>query len=174
MAGMSVYSRHVVSSLILLTVLSSAIFAEQPASTALTAFTVELGKCEDTFIAERHWGKKPMEIERVYFGRPKDVVWRSTETGGVVEFSSSVYVRVPKETAKKYARVRVVEAAGLPVASDGIAFVPSVDGFPIRDAQYRYEFERRPDGIRLVKISRSAPDGTWEADTGHPCAPKAK
>jgi len=159
--------------------LSGALFAEQsaatgnPASPALRAFASELEKCQDTFIAERHWGKKPLEIERLYFSRPKNVVWRSTQPGGVVEFSSSVYVRVPKETATKYARLRVVEPAELPMASDGIAFVPSVDGFPIGDTQYRYEFGLRPGGVALLRISRTAPDGKWEAvDTGHPCAPK--
>jgi len=177
---MSVAYRPVLRSLLLLPVLSATGFAAQPAQTvkavpAVTAFAADLEKCEDTFIAERHWGKKPMEIERLYFSRPKDVVSRSTETGGVVEFSSSVFVRVPEETAKKYARVRVVAAADLPIASDGVAFVPSVDGEPISDTQYRYDFEPRPDGIRLVKISRRSPDGTWQVvDTGHPCAPKPK
>jgi hypothetical protein len=178
---MPVHNGRVVNSFLLLTVLSSAFFAEQPARTAevpvaaLTAFTADLEKCQDIFVAERHWGKKPLEIERLYFSRPKDVVWRSTQSGGIVEFSSSVYVRVPKETAKKYARMRVAGAADLPIASDGIALLPSVDGFPIRDTQFRYEFEPRPDGIRLVKISRSSPDGTWQVvDTGHPCVPKPK
>src|SRR5690242_4753391 len=104
---MSAQSRCVRSRLVWLAVLSSSIFADQPArnaeveNAALTEFTVDLGKCQDSFIAERHWGKKPLEIERLYLSRPKDVVWRPTPTGGVVEFSSSVYVRVPNETAKK-------------------------------------------------------------------------
>lgn len=178
---MSAHNPSLVRRLVWLTVLFSPLFAEPPArnaeveNAALTAFTVDLQKCQDSFIAERHWGKKPLEIERLYLSRPKDVVWRSTPIGGVVEFSSSVYVRVPKETAKKYARVRVVASADLPVASDGVAFVPSIDGFAIRDTQYRYEFEPRPGGIRLAKISRTSADGTWQVvDAGHPCAPKPK
>src|SRR5690242_16744351 len=150
---MSAQSRCVRSRLVWLAVLSSSIFADQPArnaeveNAALTEFTVDLGKCQDSFIAERHWGKKPLEIERLY-------------------------VRVPNETAKKYARVRLVASADLPIAADGVAFLPTIDGFAIRDTQYRYEFEPRPGGVRVVKISRTSPDGTWQ--TGHPCAPKPK
>ena len=165
----------------LLLSLASAVVAQQPATaantgtSALRAFAADLEKCQDTAIAQRHWGKGPLEVERLYFSRPKSVVWSSTQTGGIVEFSSSVYVRVPKETAKKYTRLRVVEPADLPIASDGIALVPSVDGFPIGDTHYRYEFNLRSDGISLAKMSRSSPDGTWQTvDTGHPCAPKPK
>lgn len=140
-----------------------------------------LEKCQDTLVAERSWGKGRLEVERLYLSHPKNVVWRSAQVAGAprpvgyLEFSSSIYVRVPIETAKKYARRRVVETAEVPVTSEGVAFVPSVDGFPIPDAQYKYEFDLRPEGIALMRMSRTSQDGIWQAvDTGHPCAPHPK
>ena len=161
--------------------LSPTVFAQRPAITgqggivALRGFALDMEKCQDTFVTERHWGKTPLEIERVYLGRPKNITWRPAQVShgvGYVEFSSSVYVRVPKETAKKYARKRVVQTADLPITSEGVAFVPAADGFPIPETQYRYEFELLSEGIQLVKISRTSPDRVWETvQTGHPCAP---
>ena len=148
---------------------------------ALRAFASELEKCQDTFVLERHWGKGRSEIERVYVGRPKNVVWRSALAGGVprpvgyIEFSSSIYVRVPAATAKKYTRTRVVEPAEYPVTSEGIAFVPTLEGFPVPATQYRYEFDLRPEGMTLVRMSRTSSDGAWQVvEAGHPCALKPK
>jgi len=168
--------------LALLLALAAPASAQQPApaeagKAALQTFASNMEKCQDAFIAERHWGKARLEIERLYFSRPKNVVWKSDAAGGTgsVEFASSIYVRVPAETAKKYTHKRVVEAVNLPVTSEGVAFAPTVDGFPIADTQYRYEFGLRPDGIALVRMLRSSPDGAWQAvETGHPCAPKPK
>ena len=157
-------------------------FAQQPVPpeagmVALRALASSMEKCQDSFIAERHWGKGRLEIERLYFSRPKDVVWRSDQAAGTayLEFSSSIYVRVPAETARKYTRKRVVETADLPVTAEGIGFVPSVDGFPITDTQYRYEFSLRADGVTLLRMLRSSSDGGWQTvETGHPCAPRPK
>ena len=120
-----------------------------------------------------------MEIDRVYLGHPKNVVARSAQVDsrpiGYIEFSSSVYVRVPAETAKKYTRQRVVEPAGLPATAEGVAFLPTEDSFPIPDTRYRYEFDLQPGGISLVEIFRSSPDGTWQAvQQGYPCPAKPK
>jgi hypothetical protein len=168
-----------------------AAFAQQPGGTgtsngeagvaALRALASNLEKCQDAFVTERHWGKGRSEVERIYLSRPKNIVWRTVpvagapRSAGYLEFSSSIYVRVPAESAKKYARKRLVEAAQVPVASDGVAFVPMIDGFPIPDTQYRYEFDLRPEGIALTKMSETSADGTWQVvDTGHPCAPRPK
>jgi hypothetical protein len=120
-----------------------------------------------------------LEVERIYLGRPKNVVWKSAQVEsravGYIEFSSSVYVRVPAETARKYTRRRVVERANLPVTSEGVAFLPTEDAFPIPDTRYRYEFDLRPDGISVAKMFRAGPDGKWQAvETGYPCPPKPK
>jgi hypothetical protein len=168
--------------LALLLALAPGAFPQQPAPAeaglaALRTFASDLEKCQDALIAERHWGKARLEIERLYFSRPKNVVWKSGPAAGTgsIEFSSSIYVRVPTETAKKYTRKRVVETLDLPVTSEGVAFAPTVDGFPIVDTQYRYEFGLRSDGIALVRMLRSSPDGAWQTvETGHPCAPKPK
>ena len=146
---------------------------------ALRNFAADLEKCQDTYVLERHWGKGRLEIERVYLGHPKNVVARSAQVDsrpiGYIEFASSVYVRVPAETAKKYTRQRVVEPAGLPATAEGVAFLPTEDSFPIPDTRYRYEFDLQPGGISLVKIFRSSPDGTWQAvQQGYPCPAKPK
>jgi hypothetical protein len=153
--------------------------ASEADTTALRSFASALEKCPDAFAMERHWGKGRLEIERVYLGHPKSVVWRSVQEqsrwAGYIEFSSSVYVRVPAEAVKKYTRQRVVEPADLPTTSEGVPFLPTEDGFPIADTRYRYEFALRPEGITLTKVFRWSPDGTWQAvEAGYPCAVKSK
>ncbi len=147
--------------------------------TALRNLASDLEKCPDAFAVERRWGKGRLEVERVYLGHPKNVVWRSTQVEsrpvGYIEFSSSIYVRVPAETAKKYTRRRVVEPANLPVTSEGIPFLPTEDAFPIPDTRYRYEFDLRTDGVSLAKMFRAGPDGKWQTvETGYPCPAKAR
>lgn len=153
--------------------------ASDAAIAALRNFASDLEKCSDAFAVERHWGKGPLEVERVYLGHPKDVVWKSVQVEsrpvGYIEFSSSVYVRVPAETAKKYTSRRVVERAGLPATPEGVAFLPTEFAFPIPDTRYRYEFDLRPDGISLAKMFRAEPDGKWQAvEKGYPCMPQPK
>lgn len=160
-------------------------YAQAPATAsdagiaALRSFASDLEKCPDAFAVERPWGKGRSEVERIYLGHPKNVVWRSAQVEsravGYIEFSSSIYVRVPAETAKKYTRRRVVEPANLPVTADGVAFLPTEDAFPFPDTRYRYEFDLRPDGISLAKMFRAGPDGKWQAEEkGYPCTPALK
>ncbi|HLK48635.1 MAG TPA: hypothetical protein VKT49_10905 [Bryobacteraceae bacterium] len=151
----------------------------EAATTALRAFASDLEKCPDAFVLERHWGKGRLEIERVYLGHPKNVTSRSAQVEsrsvGYIEFSSSVYVRVPAQTAKKYTRQRVVEPAELPATAEGMPFRPTEDGFPIADTRYLYEFDLRNDGISPAKMFRFSPDGTWQpVQAGYPCAVNAK
>lgn len=153
--------------------------AADAAINALRNFAADLEKCPDAFAVERPWGKGRLEVERVYLGHPKNVVWRSAQVDaravGYIEFSSSIYVRVPPETAKKYTRRRVVEPSNLAVTAEGVPFLPTEDAFPIPDTRYRYEFDLRPDGISMPKMFRAGPDGKWQAvETGYPCPPKPK
>jgi hypothetical protein len=149
------------------------------AATALRAMAIKIEKCPEQFVLEKPWGKGRLEIERVYIGPPKNVVWRTTQAEGLpyrtgyIEFVSSFYSRVPVETADKYKRRhRVVAVAE--VTGGGVAFAPTLDGFSPPDTEFRYEFDLRPEGLKLVRmVSRSSPSAAWQATaTGHPCVAK--
>ena len=157
----------------------TAVPAGEAGIAALRNYASELEKCPDAFAVERPWGKGRLEVERIYLGHPKNVVWKSAQVEsravGYIEFSSSIYVRVPAETAKKYTRRRVVYPADLPATPEGVPFLPTEDAFPIPDTRYRYEFDLHPDGVSLAKMFRAGPDGKWQAEEkGYPCPPKPK
>ena len=165
-------------------------FAQAPGNAAgsdaalagLRTLVASLEKCQETFLLERRWGMGRLATGRVYVSPPQNVVWRpGQEEGGArsivyIEFSSFVYFRVPIELVRKYQRQQVAVAADVPVTRDGMAFLPTADGFPAPDTHYRYEFDLRPEGLRLIRmLARSTPVGEWEtARTGHPCAPQPK
>lgn len=154
----------------------------EAALAALHTLVSNLEKCQEKFVLERRWGKGRLETERVYVSPPQKVVWRTAQGKGgpspvaYIEFSSFVYYRVPIESARKYRRYQVAIPADIPVTPDGIAFLPTVDGFPAPDTLYQYEFDLRPEGLSLIRLlSRSSPVGEWEAaHTGHPCGPQPK
>jgi hypothetical protein len=114
----------------------------QPAVAALRAIARTIRECPETVQLESRWGKGPLEIDRFYFGPPKNVVWDVAPSksvrapyAGFIEFSVSYYFWVPPETRDKYDR----KYPGL------------LRDLRTPDFKRRYEYDVGPEGLELIR-----------------------
>jgi hypothetical protein len=104
----------------------------------------EIQDCSQFIDRESRWGKKPNEIERWYYGPPKNVVWDAGPSKtpvrspfeAYIEFSISHFPWVPPEAREKYEQLSHL-----------------VDPF-LGDFKIRYEFDVSEDGVTLTKALR--------------------
>jgi trypsin-like peptidase len=117
--------------------------------------------------------KDPLDISRVHFSPPQNVVWDLIPSKGLpspytgyVEFSISMYFRAPLERLIHFQRAYPgMSLSALPIGStpDGVAYSAMPQGTKPAPTGYRYEFDIGPEGLVLRKaMSRSSPDASWE------------
>jgi hypothetical protein len=121
---------------------------------ALRTVARVIKECPEVVDLETKWGKRPGEIDRLYFGAPKNVIWDVLRSGsarspymGYIEFSVSHHFWVPKERLDKFES----EHPGLYAAEMGLP-----------DWKLRYEFDIGPDGLELTRLLvRQANETEW-------------
>jgi len=127
--------------------------------------------CPKALELEMRWGKGPLEIVRVYYETPNNVVWDVTRSqtarspyAGYIEFSISHLPWVPPETIDKFRRTR-------PDMYKDFFLQPLSTRWSLR-----YEFDIGPEGVEFVKANSAQRDVCWDntARKGHrvPNAPK--
>jgi hypothetical protein len=117
--------------------------SSQPAVDTLRVIARLIRECSAALDRETKWGKGRLEVERWFFGPPKNVVWDiipgktvRAPYAGFIEFSVSHYFQVPPESQEKYDRQ--------------LHLVP-VD---LGDYNFRYEFDVGPQGAELTRVLR--------------------
>jgi hypothetical protein len=112
----------------------------------------DIQDCTQFIDRESRWGKRQNEIERWYYGPPKNVVWDAGPSTTPVrspfeahiEFSVSHFSWVPPEAKEKY---------------DQLSHL--VDPF-LGDFKIRYEFDASADGITLTRaLKRFETNARW-------------
>ena len=124
------------------------------AVSVLRRMAKEIQGCSQFIDRESRWGKKPSEIERWYYGPPKNVVWDAGPSKtpvrspfeAYVEFSISHFQWIPPEVKEKYE-----QADHLP------------DPF-LGDFKIRYEFDIGADGVAFTRALKRFETTTRWAD----------
>lgn len=124
------------------------------AVSTLRRMAKQIQECPQFVDRESRWGKKPNEIERWYYGPPKNVVWDAVPSKtpvrspfeAYVEFSVSHFQWIPPEVKDKYEK-----AIHLP------------DPF-LGDFKIRYEFDVGPAGVEFSRALKRFETSTRWAD----------
>lgn len=118
----------------------------------LRAMTRDIQSCPEVFVREQQWGRRANEVERWFYGPPKNVIWNAgkSETpvrsplSGYIEFSVAYFQRIPDDVKARY---------------DKDVHLPNPF---LGDWNIRYEFDIDGDGVVLTRgLKRQAGRKDW-------------